>query len=113
MDKKVQTKDELKLQLKKLEKEYELANGGIAVGHIKTGMAMLSGILTLSAALAAFLIKGAGFISGTHLVIIFGLLIGGLVIYYSFVFGRSAKIKIEITETKKALEIMSGENVRT
>jgi len=112
MSKKQKTKEELELRLKVLEKEYELSNRGMEVGHAKTGMAMLSGLITLGAALAAFLFKGEGFISGTHLVIIFSLLIGGLVIYYSFVFGRSAKIRMEISETKKALEIMSGENVR-
>ncbi|WP_170826592.1 hypothetical protein [Alteromonas confluentis] len=39
-------------------------------------------------------------------------MIAGLVIYFSFVFGRAAKVKVEITKTKKLIEIASAENVR-
>lgn len=112
MSKPTQTKEELKIRLKELEKEYELANRGIELGRIKTNMAMISGLVTLFVALAAFLVAGSGFLSGNHLVIIFGMLIAALVIYYSFVFGRSAKVRMEISKTKKLLEISSGEKVR-
>lgn len=50
--------------------------------------------------------------SGQQLVILFALMIFGLVIYFSFIFGRAAKLRLEITKTKKSLEVSSGDNVR-
>ncbi|WP_235582381.1 hypothetical protein, partial [Rhizobacter sp. Root16D2] len=36
----------------------------------------------------------------------------GLVVYFSFVFGRTAKIKLEISKTKQQIEIASGDQAK-
>jgi len=77
-----------------------------------TGGALISGLATLAAALYAFVAVGPGFLSGDNLVFIFGMMIAALVIYFSFVFGRAAKIRMEVSKTKKLIELASAENVR-
>src|SRR6185369_5156411 len=108
------SKRELEIRVRELENEYAytLSLAGLGKGMITTIMAMVSGLLTLIAALIAFLWSGPGFLSGTHLVIIFGILAAAIIIYFSFVFGRAAKIRAEISETKKLIEVSSGDKAR-
>ena len=101
-----------KLKLAELEAEYELAKVGLHKGIFAALVAIFAGLISFGGALYAFIEKGPGFMSGQELVILFGLMIFGLVIYFSFVFGRAAKLRLEISETKKSLEMSSGENVR-
>jgi DNA-binding Lrp family transcriptional regulator len=103
---------ELKARLKELEREYELAREGLRSGFYKTAMAMVSGLVSLGVAAFVFVSRGPGFIDGWQLIVIFGIMAVALVIYYSFVFGRSAKLRAEISKTKKLIEVSSGENVR-
>jgi hypothetical protein len=112
LSKKDKDTHKLEIKLKELESEYELARMGMLKGGFAGGGALVAGLLTLGASLFAFLKKGPGFLNGNQLVIIFGMMIAGLVIYFSFVFGRAARVKMEITKTKKAIEMSSGANVR-
>jgi hypothetical protein len=106
------SKKELEIRLKELEHEYELARAGLAKGIWATGGAMLSGLLSLAIAVIALIWTGKEFLTGTHLVIIFFILAAAIVIYFSFVFGRTSRIRAEISETKKMLEMSSGDKVR-
>jgi hypothetical protein len=108
------SKRELETRVRELENEYAytLSLAGLGKGMITTMMVIVSGLLTLIAALIAFLWSGPGFLSGTHLVIIFGILAAAIVVYFSFVFGRVAKIRAEINETKKLIEVSSGDKAR-
>ena len=103
---------ELHARLKELEEEYRLAQAGLAKGMVGTLGAMVSGLATLGAALVAFLVSGPGFLSGTHLVIIFATLAAAVILYFSFVFGRTARLRAAITKTKKEIELSTGERVR-
>lgn len=105
------SKSELKLKLREFDHEYDLARAGLAKGMFATGGALLCGLSTLASALYAFVTVGPGFLSGENLVLIFEMMIAALVIYFSFVFGRAAKIRMEISK-KKLIEISSAENVR-
>lgn len=106
------TKRELELKLTELEKEYELARKGMFWGPIMAILSLIAGLMCLGGALYAFLEKRPGFLSGTHLVIFYLIMAFALIIYFSFVFGRRAKLKAQITKTKKLLEMSSGERVR-
>ncbi len=106
------SKSEIEVRLEELEYEYSLAKTGLLKGGFATVLAFLAGIMSLGAALYAFLKKGPGFISGNHLIVMFALMIGALIVYFSFVFGRAAKLKMDIRKQKKLLEISSGDNVR-
>jgi nitrate/nitrite transporter NarK len=106
------SKKELELRLKELEHEYALARAGLTMGIWGAGGVMLSGLATMILALIPIIVVGKMFLSGTHLVIIFFILAAAVVIFFSFVFGRTAKIRAEISETKKLLELSSGDKVR-
>ncbi|HLF82604.1 MAG TPA: hypothetical protein VI837_00350 [Blastocatellia bacterium] len=73
---------------------------------------MISGILTLVIGIGGAVYVGRDVLSGTHIVIIFGILAASVVIYFSFVFGRAARLRAEITKTKKLIEVVSGDKVR-
>ena len=45
-------------------------------------------------------------------VAIFGILASAIIVYFAFVFGRSARIKAEIAKEKKRLEVEVGRKVR-
>ncbi len=81
--------------------------GGFLViyGIIGAGLSLLAGLI-------AFLKAGPGFLSGTHLTIIFVVMIFAFIIYFAYVFGRAAIIKAEMNDTKHKLEISAGEDVR-
>jgi hypothetical protein len=113
------TKPELQRYLRMLERKsnaHPFGNPRMAtILMLKSGMATASAALVMLvitvAATFAFLNKGAGFIDGTHLVLIAFILVGGLIIYFSFVFGRAAKVRAEISKTKKLIEMSSGDRV--
>lgn len=104
--------DELKAKLDELRMEYDLARTGLTKGIFATGSAIVAGLISLGGGLYAFVKKGPGFLSGIHLVFIFAIMAAALVIYFAFVFGRTARVRAEINETKKLLEISAGEKVR-
>jgi hypothetical protein len=83
--------------------------------RIKSGMATFAATVVMlvitAAATFAFVNKGSGFIDGTHLVLISFILVGSLIIYFSFVFGRAAKVRAQIGKTKKLIEMSSGDRV--
>ena len=106
------TRAELELRLEELKAEYDLARTGLMKGFLGTIGAMISGLGTLVISVVAFMKTGKDFLTGNHIVIIFGILAVTILIYFSFVFGRAAKIKTEITKTKKLLEMSSGDKVR-
>ena len=106
------TREDLEVRLEELRHEYDLAKTALVKGGFMTMGAFASGLATLGIGLYAFIQKGEGFLSGNHFVFIFLILAFSLVIYFSFVFGRQAKLKAEISKTKKLLEMSSGESVR-
>jgi len=102
----------LEERLRQLELEYELAREGLAKGRTATIAVILSGLATLIIAVVPLIWRGKEFLSGTHIVIIFSVLAIAVVVYFSFVFGRTARIRAEISETRKMLDVASGKSVR-
>ena len=90
----------MKTRLKELQHEYTLAHEGLTKGFKGTTGAMISVSITLIVALIGFLITGSGFLSGNHIVIIFGILAATVIVYFSFVFGRAAKLHAEIQKQR-------------
>lgn len=101
------TKKELEVQLAALKEEYRLASNGLIIGTILTLGVMASMVLTKFAPLVK-----EGLLSGTHLVLMVLICAFAVVIYFSFVFGRAAKLRAKITEKEKLLEMSSGDKVR-
>ncbi len=98
---------EKELRLKELELEYELAKSGLKYGLIFFPIALV-------ALIVGPLFKGkAGLISGDVIIWMVGFAVVGFVFYFSFVFRRITKIKANISEEKKQLEIEieAGENI--
>jgi hypothetical protein len=96
-------------RLDRLEHEYRLARLGLLTGVIL----YLFGTAVAGMAWHAFVSRGEGFLSGTHLVIIFVALSATWISYFSFIFGRRAKAKAEFSETGKSLELKMGGSVRS
>jgi uncharacterized membrane protein YqjE len=107
-------KDNLKVLLLELEKEYALCFEGLAKGKLGMLLAFLGTMGTMGGMLiAVWTASDKPFpITGTHLVLIVCILVFALVIYFSFVFGRAAVLRAEITKTKKMIELKAGEKVR-
>jgi threonine/homoserine/homoserine lactone efflux protein len=91
---------ELRARLERLEAEQLALREGFKAAR----MAIVGAIVTTVLAFAAVLITGASFISGTHLVIIVAIIAAALIGYFSFVFGRSVRIRGEISKVKGELE---------
>ena len=106
------SESELDLKLVELQHQYGIAKLGLLKGGFAAGGALISGLATLGAALFAFLERGPGFLSGTQLVLLFGLMIAGLLVYFSFVFRRLLRLRLEINRTKAQLHVASSEDVR-
>jgi hypothetical protein len=49
---------------------------------------------------------------GIHVVMLVLTVAAALIMFSSFVFGRAARIKAEISKTKKQLEMVAGDKVR-
>ena len=105
-------KQELEAHLYALEREYDLAHDGLIKGKIFSLSAIASVLATMVIGLVAFLKQGNGFLNGNHIVAIVGILAFALIIYFAFVFGRAAKLRAEISKTKKQLEMVAGDKVR-
>lgn len=103
-------KEELELQLKRLENERELSLAGLLKGSTTAIAAMVSVLATIGLAILSVALTDTSVISGTHIVIIAALVVFGLVAYFSFVFRRRVKLNAEIEETRAKLELLTGED---
>lgn len=98
--------EDLTLNLKRLEKEYDLARRGLLVGSI-------TGTIGILAALATLLAGRDLFQSGWQVVVLVGIVAAGIIVYFSFVFGRLLKMKVEISRTRQKIEVESGKGTRS
>ena len=103
---------ELHLKLETLEKEYELARMGMVKGLSAMIIAFIGVLLTVSMAFGLKFYSDRELLSGTHIVIIILILAFGLIAFSSLVFGRAARLRAQISETKKEIELITGEKVR-
>ena len=107
--------DELEARLEELEKleaEYwKLAMAGLGKGLIFSFGGFIMIIALVVIALLAIIRTGIALLTGNHLVAIIGILFAFLLLYFAFVFGRVAKIRAEISKTKKQIEVEAGESV--
>lgn len=102
------TKEESEARLEELELEYALAREGLQKAKLTITTFMLGAPL-LIIWLSVF---KSTLLTGTQITIIIVALIFAYVIYFAFVFGRVAKLKAEVSEKKKVLEMTAGEKVR-
>ncbi|HEX8247227.1 MAG TPA: hypothetical protein VF599_03505 [Pyrinomonadaceae bacterium] len=109
------TKKQLEAHLRYLERELKETSrfnyAALMKGKNATIYAMVASLIIFGVSTFAFIQRGEGFVSGLHLVILAFILVGGFIIYFSFVFGRTARIRGEISKTKKLIEMSSGDRV--
>ena len=103
--------DQKQRRRSQLEHEYWLAQQGLDKVVVLVIIGCLVAMATLSGALYAFVSRGEGFLSGYQLVLIFLILVGALIAYLSFIFGRVAKARI--SDTERDIELSIGEDVRS
>jgi preprotein translocase subunit SecY len=112
---KLESKHNLELKLKQLEYDYAIAKQGLAVRGLG-GLAMLLVFVGMMSTkfLGAFtfLKRGEGFIGGKDFVLLAIVVCLGLFLFYSLVLSRTARIRAEISKTKKSLEVVSGDKAR-
>lgn len=94
-----------------LEQQYSLARQGLAKGVVLTVIILFIAVLIVGAGLYAFVVRGPGFLSGNQVVLIFFILAGILIAYFSFVFNRNATLKAGMDETKSQIEIGTSNSV--
>jgi CheY-like chemotaxis protein len=102
----------LQIKLKELEHEYELARMGMAKGTTATITAVVGVLVTMSMAFGLKYSSDRELLSGTHIVIIILIVVFGLIAFSSLVFGRAARLRAQISETKKEIELITGDKVR-
>ena len=105
--------DQKQRRRSQLEHEYWLAQQGLDKVIVLTIIVCLVAMATLGGALYAFVSRGEGFLSGYQLVLIFLILVGALIVYLSFIFGRVATLKARISDTERDIELSVGEDVRS
>ena len=103
---------ELKVELRKLELEYELAKEGLRMSKRYFPMATLSGMIILALAFIAFMTTDREFLTGNQLIVLLSILSVALLVYYSYAFGRIMKVKAKISKTEKKIEIEVGNRAR-
>jgi len=96
---------ELQIKLKQLEEEYRLARSGLKIGSITALVAIVAVIFSFSP-----LTGKGGVLTGVHYVLIALIVAGGIIVYFSFVFRRVAKVRMEISKTKTLIEMGSENN---
>ena len=97
---------QLKIKLLELERHYELAQTAVKVGWVPF---VVLGIGIVGIVIAQIWDSEQNTMDDFGIVVLFAILMGGMVAFYSFVFRRVAKISAEITKTKIALEIDTTE----
>ena len=101
MESKKLSKNELNMKLSELEEEYRFARSGLFVGGITSICAIVTVLFSFFAKIDV--------LEGNHIVMIVGIVAAAIIIYFSFVFRRTAKVRMEISKTKAALEMGSYE----
>ena len=104
--------DQLRLRLRHLELEYGLANAGLEKTRFATITVSVVAVLVTGMGFVASMWGKREFLSGTNVVAIGVVAAVGLLAFASLVFGRSFKLRSQISKTKKELEIVLGESVR-
>lgn len=115
-DSHILSQKELEIRLYQLEKEYELATRGL---NLDFAAIRFMAVLIAASTLTLLLIKGLSliaaikdWISGFQVAAIIIVTVLSILAYFALVFGRAAKIRAEISQTKKRIEIEVGKKVR-
>ncbi|MCZ6688318.1 MAG: hypothetical protein O7H41_01820 [Planctomycetota bacterium] len=106
------SKEELETRLETLQLQYDLAKAGLLRGVVPILAAILGILATVTMAFFSILLGREPLLSGFQTVSTVLILAAAIVVYDSFVFGRTVKVRAELSETKKLLELSSGEDVR-
>jgi len=96
------SKEELRVRLVELERHYSLAHVAVKIGWIPF---VLLGLPVASLGIAQIWDEGQNTLDDSSVIVILGLVVFGLVAFYSFVFRRVAKLSAEISVTKVMLNV--------
>ena len=99
---------ELSFQLELLNRKYDLAVQGMNRGSTGVGLAAGLALVLVVSAAWTYNTKGTAWIGGAWVTFIFLILVGGLVLYFAYVFDREADIRGEISETTRSIALFTG-----
>ena len=95
-------------ELRQLESEYRLATRGLATRAPRTYAAMIIGFLIFVVVALLLAATGKQLFPGWPLVWAFGIIAVAVLIYYSFVYRRTCKLKAKIAKEKERLQFGHG-----
>ena len=96
------SKEEVRARLGELERRYSLAHLAVKIGWIPF---VLLGLPVASLSIAQIWDEGQNTLDDSSVIVILGLIVFGLVAFYSFVFRRVAKLSAEISATRVLLNV--------
>jgi hypothetical protein len=103
---KVRSKAELEHELEALKLEYKTTRGLL----FKNFTVVLVTIIVLT--IAFFRALKENILNGYQFLGLVGIIVAGILVYYSFVFRREFKLKAKMSDKMKELEIASGKTAR-
>lgn len=100
------SKQELEHELETLKLEYSMLKTGLHKGMIS--------VIVIIIALASTLSFGAkaALLNGNQYLVLVGIVAAGILVYFSFVFGRGLKLKAKVSQKIQELEVSTGKKVR-
>ena len=101
---------EIEFRLLELEKSFELAQMGLRNGSTGVGLTVIGLLLIIGSATYAHVKTGQALLSGLHLVLITLISVGGLLVYFAFIFRREARIMAQWEKAR--LEMGAGRGVK-
>ena len=101
------TKEELDHELEMLRAEHDLIKTGLSKGMFSVFVL----ILVLPVSLFMFDRK-AELLGATHYLIVVGIIVAAVLIYFAFVFNRQLKIRAKLSEKIMDLELSAGNEAK-
>ena len=97
------SKAELEHDLEALKIEHDMFKFSLQKGLIIVLGLIIAFAWTISAKIS--------FLDGNQYLVLVGIVVAGILVYYSFVFHRELKLKAKVSEKIKELEVSSGKKV--
>jgi hypothetical protein len=96
--------------LEELNRKYDLASRGLKSGSTGVGLGFIVAMAIIIVAGATNIAGAQPLFTGSQIVWSIGILVAGLVAYFALVFSREFKVRTEISENKKTIDLALGKS---